>query len=121
MQLTSADGTKRCAARGCSQVFDFGYRIPKKGVTSKRYCSPRCRRRESRYRAGKRKRRVFGECLRGHPWTAETTLVFTRANGRTYKSCRLCRQKNNRDYYAAHIEEQRAATRDRYHRRKLRS
>lgn len=31
------------------------------------------------------------ECYRGHPFTAENTIVRTRPSGATYRTCRRCR------------------------------
>ena len=99
-------GHKRCIRPGCDKTFEIKGKIPRSGVTSKKYCSRSCRTMHHRYLSGERpwpsksnnRERLTGEggfvCRNGHERTPENTLYDRRG-----RRCRICANETARRNY----------------------
>lgn len=102
MRFGRADGKRRCACRGCSNL------VPESRPRS-RYCSDSCCTMECRYLRHDRTRPRVGECKNGHVLTPQNTRMITRSTGLQSRECldclraRLARRKKN----PAYLERQR--------------
>ena len=93
----SADGTLRCACRGCTNTFVPSKHTPKS--QPKRYCSMACRTKENnRIRNGSRTKQsiLYDTCPHGHDRSPENVRYVRHPSGGMQIRCQACMRERQR-------------------------